>query len=150
MFGPGADINQSNRLSEVSPVSPECAYRSRRAIAATSKGAGGKDLATLCLVVEGALPYPQSAITCSVSKCEQTATSSTCNSLHVSGEIEILAVELDGHDGLVVTFSDGTTAGYVVEELLELRPVRERVESKRTKNIPRVVCNDDIPYSGNR
>jgi hypothetical protein len=25
-----------------------------------------------------------------------------------------------------VTFSDGTFAGYVVEELLELRPVRER------------------------
>jgi hypothetical protein len=27
-----------------------------------------------------------------------------------------------------VTFSDGTTAGYVVEELLGLRPFRERVK----------------------
>jgi len=46
-------------------------------------------------------------------------------------EIKIQAVELDGKDGLVVTFSDGTTGGYVVEELLELRPVRERVRIKR-------------------
>jgi hypothetical protein len=38
--------------------------------------------------------------------------------------IRILSVEQDGDDGLIVTFSDGTTAGYVVEELLELRPVR--------------------------
>jgi hypothetical protein len=47
----------------------------------------------------------------------------------MNGEIEILAVELDGKDGLVVTFSDGTIDGYVVEELLELRPVREQNEN---------------------
>jgi hypothetical protein len=34
--------------------------------------------------------------------------------------IQILTVERDGEDGLLVTFSDGTTAGYVTEELLEL------------------------------
>jgi hypothetical protein len=39
--------------------------------------------------------------------------------------IQILTVERDGEDGLFVTFSDGTTAGYVAEELLELRPFRE-------------------------
>ena len=53
-----------------------------------------------------------------------------CSMPHNSGmksEIQILAVELDGTDGLMVTFSDGTTGGYVVEELLGLRPVRERV-----------------------
>ena len=44
-------------------------------------------------------------------------------------EIRILQVELDGVDGVVVTFSDGTSGGYVVEELLELRPVRERTET---------------------
>lgn len=43
--------------------------------------------------------------------------------------IQILTVELDGEDGLLVTFSDGTTAGYVTEELLELRPHREPVNS---------------------
>ena len=32
---------------------------------------------------------------------------------------------MDGKDGVFVTFSDGTKAGYVVEELLELRPKRE-------------------------
>jgi len=37
----------------------------------------------------------------------------------------IAQVEKDGHDGLLVTFSDGTTAGYIVEELLALRPIRE-------------------------
>ena len=35
----------------------------------------------------------------------------------------ILTAEPDP-DGLVVTFSDGTTAGYLVEELLDLRPHR--------------------------
>jgi hypothetical protein len=41
--------------------------------------------------------------------------------------IRILTVERDGDDGLLVTFSDGTIAGYVTEELLELRPHREPV-----------------------
>lgn len=39
--------------------------------------------------------------------------------------IEILGVEQDGKDGLIVTFSDGTIGAYVVDELLELRPIRE-------------------------
>jgi hypothetical protein len=47
---------------------------------------------------------------------------------NMSGEIHILMVEQDGKDGLIVTFSDGTTCGYVVEELLELRPIREKVK----------------------
>jgi hypothetical protein len=46
----------------------------------------------------------------------------------MSGEIHIDKVETDGEDGLLVTFSDGTTCGYVVEELLDLRPIRERVK----------------------
>ena len=37
----------------------------------------------------------------------------------------ITAVDRNGDDGVLITFSDGTTAGYVVEELLELRPKRE-------------------------
>jgi hypothetical protein len=45
--------------------------------------------------------------------------------------IRISKVEIEGEDGLIVTFSDGTTAGYVTEELLELRPFREPTESKR-------------------
>jgi hypothetical protein len=40
-------------------------------------------------------------------------------------EIQIIKVQLDGDDGIIVTFSDGTTTGYVVEELLELNPHRE-------------------------
>jgi len=48
----------------------------------------------------------------------------------------ILAVELDGTDGIMVTFSDETTAGYVIEELLALRPVRERVRIKKTPATP--------------
>jgi hypothetical protein len=42
----------------------------------------------------------------------------------------ILTVEPDD-DGLVVTFSDGTTAGYLVEELLVLRPQRLRTADFR-------------------
>jgi hypothetical protein len=39
--------------------------------------------------------------------------------------IQIQTAQPDYNDGLIVTFSDGTTAAYVVEELLELRPHRE-------------------------
>ena len=41
--------------------------------------------------------------------------------------IRIKAVEPEGDDGLIVTFSDGTTTGYVTEELLALRPHREPI-----------------------
>jgi hypothetical protein len=44
----------------------------------------------------------------------------------------ILTTAPDGDDGLIVTFSDGTTGAYVVEELLELRPVRERLKTRKT------------------
>jgi hypothetical protein len=47
--------------------------------------------------------------------------------------IKILSVERDGDDGLIVDFSDGTTGAYVVEELLELRPYRERAKPCRNK-----------------
>ena len=48
--------------------------------------------------------------------------------LAMTNKTRILKVEKDCDDGLIVTFSDGTRAGYVVEELLLLRPRRERVE----------------------
>ena len=47
--------------------------------------------------------------------------------------IRITTVEKDDGDGLIVTFSDGTTAGYVAEELLKLRPHRELSEGVREK-----------------
>jgi hypothetical protein len=53
----------------------------------------------------------------------------------MKSEIQLLTVELDGNDGLVVTFSDGTTDAYVVEELLELRPYRERVRIKKIQSV---------------
>ena len=46
----------------------------------------------------------------------------------MADQILILSTELDGDDGLIVTFSDGTSGAYVVEELLLLRPHRERVK----------------------
>ena len=46
---------------------------------------------------------------------------------------KILTAELDGDDGLVLTYSDGTTGAYVIEELLELRPFRERVKTKKIR-----------------
>ena len=48
--------------------------------------------------------------------------------------IHILKVEKDGEDGLIVTFSDGTIGGYVVEELLLLRPIREAVKETVDSN----------------
>jgi len=50
----------------------------------------------------------------------------------------ILKIEMDSDDGFIVTFSDKTTAGYVVEELLELRPVRECLKNlgRGTRTLP--------------
>jgi len=48
----------------------------------------------------------------------------------------ILKVDKDGEDGLIVTFSDGTTAGYVIEELLRLRPLRELVKEPLESDRP--------------
>jgi hypothetical protein len=48
----------------------------------------------------------------------------------MSETIRILTVERDADDGLIVTFSDGTTAGYLSDELLELRPQRDRAIPK--------------------
>ena len=39
--------------------------------------------------------------------------------------ISLIGVRLDGVDGVIIDFSDGTTAAYVAEELLDLRPFRE-------------------------
>jgi hypothetical protein len=66
----------------------------------------------------------------------------------MAAEIRILTTELDGDDGLIVTFSDGTTGAYVVEELLALRPERERSETKRIKTTPN--GNGELKASGVR
>lgn len=50
--------------------------------------------------------------------------------------ITILSVELDGNDGVFLTFSDGTNSGYVVEELLALRPYRDRAEDASENPAP--------------
>ncbi len=60
-----------------------------------------------------------------MSKTEQLANRVIVYTLVMAEPIQILTVERDGEDGLIVTFSDGTSAGYVAEELLELRPFRE-------------------------
>src|SRR5271170_6319795 len=60
---------------------------------------------------------------------------SLCIPFPMAEPIRILTVEREDEDGLIVTFSDGTTAGYVTEELLELRPFREPSESKRSNHL---------------
>ena len=67
-----------------------------------------------------------------MSKTRQLANPLIVYTLPMGEPIRILTVELEGDDGLILTFSDGTTAGYVTEELLELRPFREPIESKRS------------------
>jgi hypothetical protein len=46
-------------------------------------------------------------------------------------QLKILNAEKDGEDGVLVKFSDGTITGYVAEELLALRPIREEFEEPR-------------------
>jgi hypothetical protein len=36
--------------------------------------------------------------------------------------LKIRDVQQAGDDGVLISFSDGTIAGYILEELLELRP----------------------------
>lgn len=59
--------------------------------------------------------------------------------------IRLLNVELDGDDGVVVIFSDGTTGAYVAEELLELRPYRERIRKRTIFTVPTKGPNYDNP-----
>jgi hypothetical protein len=59
-------------------------------------------------------------------------------------EIHILAAEIEGPDGLIVTFSDGTQGAYVIEELLELRPCREQSEQPQK---PATLHNDNTSRS---
>jgi hypothetical protein len=60
----------------------------------------------------------------------------------------ILNFEKDGEDGLIVTFSDGTTAGYVVAELLKLRPCREQVEESLKRDRPTTIVTKIRCYMG--
>jgi hypothetical protein len=64
----------------------------------------------------------------------------------------ILKVEMDSDDGLFVTFSDGTTAGFVIEELLLLRPAREHVveplePARSTTTVERISFSIGAPHS---
>jgi DUF971 family protein len=68
------------------------------------------------------------------SKAGQTAARQRGILTTMATEIRILKVEKDGEDGVIVTFSDGTIGGYVVEELLLLRPVREAVKESVDSN----------------
>jgi hypothetical protein len=39
--------------------------------------------------------------------------------------VKVIDVQRDGDDGILVTFSDDTIAGYLLQELMALRPYRE-------------------------
>ena len=62
--------------------------------------------------------------------------------------VRILQVEIDGGDGLIVTFSDGTADAITVEELLVLRPYREPVpkaDARKPPNGPARVIYRPLP-----
>jgi hypothetical protein len=40
-------------------------------------------------------------------------------------DLRIVKAEIDGSDGIILTFSDETVGAYIVGELLDLRPHRE-------------------------
>ena len=85
-----------------------------------------------------------------VSKTKQTAMTKERKSSFMEEKILILTTERDGDDGLIVTFSDGTTGAYVAEELLELRPYRERVETRQAENKPVRTLSPPLPRPGHR
>ena len=49
-------------------------------------------------------------------------------------QIRILTVERDCDDGLIVTFSDGTSAAYVTDELIELDRSGNQSKHRRLPN----------------
>jgi len=49
----------------------------------------------------------------------------------MTDKLRIINVQLDGEDGLIVTFSDKTTGAYAVEELLELQALREPLKEPK-------------------
>ena len=51
--------------------------------------------------------------------------------LNMDTTTHILTIDKDSHDGIIVTFSDGTIGGSVLGELLKLRPAREPIKSLR-------------------
>jgi hypothetical protein len=54
----------------------------------------------------------------------------------MAAKVYVLEVEIDGRDGLIVSFSDGTTDPITVEELLALRPLCEPVRKPKRRNHP--------------
>jgi|CZKZ01.1.fsa_nt_gi hypothetical protein len=63
-------------------------------------------------------------------------------------KIRILKVEKNSDDGLIVTFSDRTRAGYIVEELLFLRQVREHVNEPLESDLPTTIAIESRPLNG--
>ncbi len=57
--------------------------------------------------------------------------------------MRIIRAEVDNGDGLIVTFSDGTIGGFVVEELLALRPCRESDKKVKGLESSAIACNHD-------
>jgi hypothetical protein len=57
----------------------------------------------------------------------------------MSKRVRISSVELEGDESLIVRFSDGTIAGYVVEVLLALRPARDPAERPTVGHEPSTV-----------
>jgi hypothetical protein len=72
-----------------------------------------------------------------VSKTRQHVGLASVYTFTMAEPIRMLTVEREGEDGLIVTFSDGTTAGYVTEELLGLRPFREPTEKLQVQAAPK-------------
>lgn len=60
-----------------------------------------------------------------MSQFDQTSRLGRAYPIAMTDPIKILTAKRDDGDGLFVTFSDGTCAGYVAEEMLNLRPNRE-------------------------
>jgi hypothetical protein len=63
-----------------------------------------------------------------VSRLERPAEVTKRSVLPMDGKIRVLTFKIEDPDGMIITFSDGTTAAYLVEELLKLRPHREETE----------------------
>ena len=66
----------------------------------------------------------------------------------MSHPLRMLTAELEGDDGLIVSFSDGKTTAYVVEELLELRQRRETTENPKLHKAGELLRHAAVLESG--
>ena len=119
---PGAPLTSEDR---------ERLYIIKRAVAAGTFHISGDDVDTK-LILSMLESVDVASLSETTSSSETEVEGLPLDRKNGMNALQIVNVEQDGPDGILVMFSDGTIAGYVAEELIELRPIRDKVRRPAT------------------